>query len=355
MAGQYMRTAFVSHGNFVIASVLPVILCAPKYLAGEMSLGTVMQAAAAFIQVQYAFNWIVDNYPRLAEWTASARRASNLLIAIEGLDRVALTQVGAIHRGEEEGAAIRLRGVSVALSDGTVVVDDADVTVQFGERVLVSGESGTGKSTLVRAIAGLWPWGEGEIVLKPGARLFLMPQKPYIPLGTLRRAATYPQAPEEIDDKTLRDTLELVGLGHLIEKLDDEEEGWDRILSGGEQQRLAFARLFLHRPDIVVMDEATSALDSDSQAALMTNLAEHLPKTAIISVGHRQELEQFHERKINLIRKEGGAKLVPGEIVAPAISVLGNFMKRFRPVPAASPVTPTAGIASRDQGRRDAA
>jgi putative ATP-binding cassette transporter len=355
MAGQYMRTMFVSHGNFIIASVIPVILCAPKYLAGEMSLGTVMQAAAAFIQVQYAFNWIVDNYPRLAEWTASARRASNLLIAIEGLDRLEETQVGAIHRGEEEGAAIRLRGVSVALSDGTVVVDDADVTVQFGEKVLVSGESGTGKSTLVRAIAGLWPWGEGEIVLKPGAKLFLMPQKPYIPLGTLRRAATYPQAPEVIDDKTLRDTLELVGLGHLIEKLDDENEAWDRILSGGEQQRLAFARLFLHRPDIVVMDEATSALDNDSQTALMTSLAEHLPKTALISVGHRQELEQFHERKINLIRKEGGAKLVPGEIVAPAISVLGNLMKRFRTVPAASPVTPTAGDAPRVQERRDAA
>jgi putative ATP-binding cassette transporter len=235
------------------------------------------------------------------------------------------------------------------------VVDDADVTVQFGEKVLVAGESGTGKSTLVRAIAGLWPWGEGEIVLKPGAKLFLMPQKPYIPLGTLRRAATYPQAPEEIDDTALRDTLEMVGLGHLIEKLDEEDEGWDRTLSGGEQQRLAFARLFLHKPDIVVMDEATSALDNDSQTALMTSLAEHLPKTAIISVGHRQELEAFHERKVNLIRKEGGAKLVPGEIVAPAISVLGSLMKRLRAPAAASPVTPTAGDAPRVPGSRDAA
>ncbi len=194
MAGQYMRTMFVSHGNFVIASVIPVILCAPKYLAGEMTLGTVMQAAAAFIQVQYAFNWIVDNYPRLAEWTASARRASNLLVAIDGLDHVEDSQIGAISRTEGEGAAIRLRDVSVALSDGTVVVDDADVTVQFGEKVLVAGESGTGKSTLVRAIAGLWPWGEGEITLKRGAKMFLMPQKPYIPLGTLRRATTYPRA-----------------------------------------------------------------------------------------------------------------------------------------------------------------
>src|SRR3954468_4990691 len=327
MAQQYMRTMFVSHGNFIIASVIPIILCAPKYLAGEMTLGTVMQAAAAFIQVQYAFNWIVDNYPRLAEWTASARRASNLLIAIDGLDRLEDTQIGAITRSEEEGAAIRLRGVSVALSDGTVVVDDADVTVQFGEKVLVAGESGTGKSTLVRAIAGLWPWGEGEIVLKSGAKLFLMPQKPYIPLGTLRRATTYPRAPEDFDDRQVTETLEIVGLDHLAEKLDNEDGAWDRTLSGGEQQRLAFARLFLHKPDIVVMDEATSALDPESQTMLMNKLAERLPKTAIISVGHRPELEAFHERKVNLLRREGGAKLVSGEVVAPPISIVSALMK----------------------------
>jgi putative ATP-binding cassette transporter len=342
MAGQYMRTMFVSHGNFVIASVIPVILCAPKYLAGEMTLGTVMQAAAAFIQVQYAFNWIVDNYPRLAEWAASARRASNLLVAIDALDHVEDSQVGAISRTEEEGAAIRLRDVSVALSDGTVVVDDADVTVQFGEKVLVAGESGTGKSTLVRAIAGLWPWGGGEIVLKPGAKMFLMPQKPYIPLGTLRRAATYPQQADDFDDKEITEALEVVGLKHLVEKLDDEEAKWDRTLSGGEQQRLAFARLFLHKPDIVVMDEATSALDPESQAMLMNTLGERLPDTAIISVGHRPELEAFHERKVNLLRREGGAKLVSGEVVAPPISIVSALMKRWRSPTPASPTTPTA-------------
>jgi putative ATP-binding cassette transporter len=363
MAGQYMRTMFVSHGNFIIASVIPIILCAPKYLAGEMSLGTVMQASAAFIQVQYAFNWIVDNYPRLAEWTASARRASNLLVALDGLDHIENSQVGAISRTEGGEAAIRLKDVQVALSDGTVVVDDADVTVQLGERVLVAGESGTGKSTLVRAIAGLWPWGEGEIELKAGAKLFLMPQKPYIPLGTLRRATTYPQAPEEIDEQEVADTLEMVGLGHLVEKLDDEESAWDRTLSGGEQQRLAFARLFLHKPDIVVMDEATSALDPESQAMLMEKLAEKLPKTAIISVGHRPELEAFHERKVNLVRREGGAKLVPGEVVAPPVSILNTLMQRWRgpevhaggraeSAPAKKPRAKTAGKAKAPEPKK---
>src|SRR3954466_15576964 len=355
MAGQYMRTMFVSHGNFVIASVIPVILCAPKYLAGEMTLGAVMQAAAAFIQVQYAFNWIVDNYPRLAEWTASARRASNLLVAIDGLDHVEESQVGAIKRDEGDGAAIRLKDVSVALSDGTVVVDDADVTVQFGERVLVAGESGTGKSTLVRAIAGLWPWGGGEITLAQGAKMFLMPQKPYIPLGTLRRAATYPQQADDFDDEEIADALKAVGLEHLVEKIDDKDAKWDRTLSGGEQQRLAFARLFLHKPDIVVMDEATSALDPDSQTMLMNLVKERLPKTAIISVGHRPELEAFHERKVNLVRREGGAKLITGEVVAPPINIVSALMKRWRAPAAASPATPTADAPEPPRRRRDAA
>jgi len=234
-------------------------------------------------------------------------------------------------------------------------VDDADVTVHFGEKVLVAGESGTGKSTLVRAIAGLWPWGEGEIALAPDAKMFLMPQKPYIPLGTLRRATSYPRPPEDFDDKEIGEALKMVGLEHLIEKLDDEEAKWDRTLSGGEQQRLAFARLFLHKPDIVVMDEATSALDPESQAMLMNLLGERLPETAIVSVGHRPELEAFHERKVNLVRREGGAKLITGEVVAPPISIVSGLMKRWRSSTAASPATPTADEVEPPRRRRDAA
>ncbi|HEY0439690.1 MAG TPA: ABC transporter ATP-binding protein/permease, partial [Xanthobacteraceae bacterium] len=238
VAKQYMRTTGVSHGNFIIASVIPIILCAPKYLAGTMSLGEVMQAAAAFIQVQYAFNWIVDNYPRLADWTASARRVSQLIVSLDGLDRTEQDKsVGSIVRVEGKDAAIRLRGLSVALTDGTIVIDDADVRVELGEKVLLAGESGTGKSTLVRAIAGLWPWGEGEVMIRPGAKLFLMPQRPYIPLGTLRRAVTYPLPVDSMNDDTLRTALSEVGLDHVAERL-DEEAPWSNVLSGGEQQRL---------------------------------------------------------------------------------------------------------------------
>ncbi len=331
MAGQYMRTMAVSHGNFVIASVIPVILCSPKYLAGSMTLGEVMQAAAAFIQVQYAFNWIVDNYPKIAEWTASARRVSGLMVSLDHLDNLEQDgTISAIKRLEAEGAAISLRDLSVTLSTGKVVIDDADVNVDPGEKVLLAGESGSGKSTLVRAIAGLWPWGEGEIVTRPGTRLFLMPQKPYLPLGTLRRAATYPMSADEVDNEVLLKAMADVGLEHLADRLDDEDVRWSDILSGGEQQRLGFVRLLLHKPDILIMDESTSALDPEGQAKLFERLSERLPKTAVISVGHRLELEAFHDRKLNLMRHEGGAQLVTGDALGPPVSLMTLLMKRWR-------------------------
>jgi vitamin B12/bleomycin/antimicrobial peptide transport system ATP-binding/permease protein len=326
LAGQWMRTTFVSHGNYVVASVIPIILTAPKYIDGSMSLGQVMQAAAAFIQVQYAFNWIVDNYPRLAEFAASARRVASLLVSLDALDNAA---VGAIRRSETADAALRLKNVSVELTDGTVVIEEAEVTVQLGERVLLAGDSGSGKSTLVRAIAGLWPWGDGEIALKPGIKLFLMPQQPYVPLGTLRRAASYPQAVDAVDDAKLRETLQCVGLNHLVDRLDDDNESWNQVLSGGEKQRLGFARLLLKKPDIVVMDEATSALDTESQHNLMTLLREQMPELAVISVGHRAELEEFHERKLNLVRRENGSHLIAGEIAAPPISIFDILLGRW--------------------------
>jgi putative ATP-binding cassette transporter len=167
--------------------------------------------------------------------------------------------------------------------------------------------------------------------------MFMMPQRPYVPLGTLRRAATYPQPAAGVDEAPLRQALEKVGLDHLTDRLDEEGVAWDQVLSGGEKQRLAFARLLLQRPDIVIMDEATSALDTESQARLMSMIGEQLPELAIISVGHRAELEAFHERKLNLVRHKGGARLTAGEIVSPPISVLGLLLRRWRGPLAAAP------------------
>jgi putative ATP-binding cassette transporter len=307
---QHMRTTIVSQGSGIIAPVLPIILCAPKFLDGSMSLGQVMQAASAFTIVQAAFNWLVDNYPRLAEWNAGARRTASLMVSLDALERAETGEgINRIKRGVTEDAALRLKDFSVSLDNGTAVVDDTDVIVKKGERVLIAGSSGSGKSTLVRAISGLWPWGGGEIDIQKDARLFLLPQRPYVPVGSLRRAVAYPGAAEDWDIDTIAKALERVGLGHLKDRI-EEDQPWDQTLSGGEKQRLTVARVLLHRPDIIVLDEATAALDPKSQDALMKLLSEEMEGLTIVSVGHRPELEQFHSRKLTLERKRGGAKLV---------------------------------------------
>jgi putative ATP-binding cassette transporter len=305
---QTMRTTIVYQGSGIIAPVFPVILCAPKFLDGSMSLGQIMQAASAFVIVQQAFSWLVDNYPKFADWTASARRVASLLVSLDQLDQAEASGVGIIERGETDDAALCLNDLSVTLDDGTVVVNEAKVEIQPGEKVLVVGESGTGKSSLVRAIAGLWPWGGGKLLLKSGARLFMLPQRPYIPIGTLRRAISYPSAVEDVPKNEVAKAMKDVGLDHLIDAL-DEEKPWDQTLSGGEKQRVAFARVLVQEPDIIVIDEGTSALDPKSQEHLMNLVEERAPKMTIISVGHRPELEKFHQRKLVLEARREGAKL----------------------------------------------
>ena len=331
LAGQHMRTTLVSQGSSLIAPVVPILLCAPKFLDGSMTLGQVMQAASAFTIVQTAFGWLVDNYPRLADWNACARRIASLMMSLDGLERAERGDgFGRIQRGETKGKTmLSLNDLSVTLDDGTAVVDDTEVAIEPGERLLVAGESGSGKSTLVRAIAGLWPWGGGSVNFHPDRRLFMLPQKPYVPSGTLRRAVAYPGAAENWTVEEIGAALDKVGLKHLIEKI-EEDAPWDQTLSGGEKQRLAFARLFLHNPDIIVLDEATSALDEKSQDKMMALLTKTLPKATVVSVAHRAELEAFHSRKIVLERRKGGAKLVSDIDLIPRKGkrrLLGRFLR----------------------------
>jgi putative ATP-binding cassette transporter len=215
------------------------------------------------------------------------------------------------------------------MNDGTAILDEADIIIMPGERVLIAGESGTGKSTLVRAIAGLWPWGGGSIEVRKGAKIFLLPQRPYVPLGTLRRAATYPDAPECRSIVEVAHAFRRVGLEHLTERLDDEGL-WDQTLSGGEKQRLAFARILLHSPDIVVLDEATAALDPESQDKL---------------IAHRPELEAFHTRKIVLERRRGGARLIH-DVDLSAETMHRTLWHWLRRSPPAAPGNPEASQAA---------
>jgi putative ATP-binding cassette transporter len=331
LAGQHMRTTLVSQGSSLIAPVVPLLLCAPKFLDGSMSLGQVMQAASAFTIVQAAFGWLVDNYPRLADWNACARRIASLMMSLDGLERAERGDgIGRIKRGETKGEAmLSLNDLSVTLDDGTAVVGETEVVIERGERLLVAGASGTGKSTLVRAIAGLWPWGDGSVNLHPDRRLFMLPQKPYVPSGTLRRAVAYPGAAEDWTTEQIEEALKKVGLDHLKEKI-EEEAPWDQTLSGGEKQRLTFARLLLHSPDIVVLDEATSALDEKSQDKMMETVTREMPQATIVSVAHRIELEAFHSRKIVLERRKGGARLVSDVDLIPRKGkrrLLGRFLR----------------------------
>jgi putative ATP-binding cassette transporter len=221
------------------------------------------------------------------------------------------------------------------------MIEGADTTVAPGEKVMVKGESGTGKSTLIRAMAGLWPWGSGEILRPAHASIAFMPQRPYMPLGTLRHALLYPTLDLDVPDDKLKDALRRCGLAHLIPRL-DEEDNWDAILSGGEKQRVAFARLLVNPPDIVIMDEATSALDEESQARMMEFLRTDLARAMALSVTHRPGLEEFFEREINLVR-EGGA---PARTYERRYPRLRKIWQRVARRPGQGPTEPGPGSAA---------
>mgnify|MGYP001765595057 CR=1 FL=1 len=313
LADHYARVVLLTSANGVVLPVIPLLVGAPKYVAGDMSLGALMQVAAAFVQVQMAFNWIMDNFIRLAEWRASANRVVALVGGIAELDRVLDGDDGSqITVVEGPTDALRLTGLSVRRDDGVVVIDEADGIIRRGERVIVNGESGTGKSTLIRAVAGLWPWGRGEIAIPADWRVMFLPQVPYLPLGTLRACMSYPEPADALDTEKALAILERLGLAHLGERL-DEEDRWDRVLSGGERQRIAFARILVAEPDLVVMDESTSALDEESETRVMTAFLEALPEATLISVAHRPSLDRFHGRTLILRRERGGVRLVRAE------------------------------------------
>ena len=299
------RLTWITNASGALIPVVPLLLATPKYLSGELSLGAVTQLAAAFFQVQIAFAWLVDNYKPVAQWYASARRVTAIVEAVEELEDSFARGGIAVAEGER----LELEGLTVTDRAGRVLIADAHLAINPGEKVLIMGESGIGKSTLVRAVAGLWPWGRGLVSMPAGAELAFVPQRPYLPLGALRQVLLYPAVDLPIQDEAVVAVLGECGLGHLASRL-DEVERWDQILSSGERQRLALARLILQKPAVVIMDEATSALDEASQARLMTMLTRELPDTTLISIGHRPGLEAHHDRVLRLVRTEAGARLI---------------------------------------------
>jgi vitamin B12/bleomycin/antimicrobial peptide transport system ATP-binding/permease protein len=280
-----------SHGQFSI--VLPFLLSAPRYFSGEIAFAQVMQVAAACGAVQVCLNFFIASYGQIAQWRATTERLTRFRAQLDDASAAAPSEV-AFGR---EGDALAVRGLSLSLPTCRVLVSDFDLAVGPGEAVLVKGPSGAGKSTLLRALAGIWPHARGHVVL-PEGETFFVPQKPYLPLGTLREAAFYPALPSG-GDQEIRQVLEAVRLGHLCERLDEVDQ-WSHRLSGGEQQRLGFARVLLARPRTIVLDEATSALDEETERQLYQLLRDAAWRPAIVSIGHRSTLERFHDRVMEL-------------------------------------------------------
>ena len=280
-----------------VASIFPIVVAAPRYFSGAIPLGGLTRIASAFGRVQGAMSWFVDSYGSLAAWFATIERLATFQRAIQAA-RLAY-DVGP-RRETADGADLELDRLTLRLPDGQVLLEAASAAIAPGEHVLISGRSGSGKSTLLRAIAGIWPFGDGAIRRPPGRFLFL-PQRAYLPLGSLRHALSYPQVDDIADDARLAEVLDAVDLAHLLPRLDDDAP-WTQLLSGGEQQRLAIARALLVQPDWLFLDEATASLDPDGEARMYALLRTRLPAATIVSVAHRPALADAHERLLRLER-----------------------------------------------------
>ncbi len=296
-------TAFTA--SYSQASVVfPFILVAPAYFANKVQLGGMMQTASAFSSVQSALSFFVSAYRTLAEWRAIVSRLDGFEAAIAG-GRALVTSSETIHTTADAAQTeIALTDLLVDLPTGQPLVSARDLHIRAGERVLITGPSGSGKSTLFRAIAGTWPFGKGTVAIPANARLMVLPQRPYFPVGSLRAAVAYPSAGDAFSTTLLKQAITLVGLPALAERL-DEEAHWNRMLSLGEQQRLGISRVLLEAPDYLFLDEATASLDEPAEAALYHLLQDRLPKMTIVSIGHRSTLAAFHQRGVTLTKQAG--------------------------------------------------
>jgi putative ATP-binding cassette transporter len=297
------RLTFFTAGYTQVSVVFPYVVVSPAYFAGAMQLGGLMQTASAFNSVQNALSFFINVYRTVAEWRAVIQRLDGFSLAVVAGQAAAHTAPVVEVQLAEDATAVELDDLAVTLPSGTPLVTADNIAVAPSERVLVTGPSGSGKSTLFRAIAGIWPFGSGRVVLPMNARLMMLPQRPYFPLGTLVAAVAYPAEPDAFDRDKIADAVRAVGLPALAQRF-DEEGHWNRMLSLGEQQRLGIARAILQAPDFLFLDEATASLDEPSEAALYRLMQERLPSTTIVSIGHRSTLNAFHRRGLALDRDD---------------------------------------------------
>jgi vitamin B12/bleomycin/antimicrobial peptide transport system ATP-binding/permease protein len=317
------RLTWFTAGYAQAAIVFPFVVAAPRYFRGEISLGGLVQTATAFGQVQDALSFLVTSYTDIAEWRSVVERLAGFRRALDRT-RQEMAAGGGIVRAEGEERGLVVDNVQLSRPDGRLLIAGASFSLAPGDTVLLGGPSGAGKSSLLRALAGIWPFGRGTIRIPRGARMLFLPQRPYLPIGTLRHAVSYPTS---APDAALRESLKAVGLAGLAGRL-DEVGHWELQLSPGEQQRVAIARALVQRPDWLFLDEATSAVDEESEAELYRLVGERLPGTSVFSVGHRRTLEGFHRRRIVVSSGDGApASLVQARSVPAADAVNGHAAK----------------------------
>ena len=285
---------FYVNGYGQLAIIVPLILAAPRFFSKEIQLGGLMQTISAFGRVQDALSYFIDAYGTIANLAAVINRLAGFTEHVEKVQSVK-------SRVEKSAASeLTISDLNISLPTGKKLLQKLSLQLENSKSLLVTGASGCGKSTLLRTLAGIWAYAQGKISLPQNSKIMFLPQKPYLPLGTLRRALIYPLAEKDAPpDSKLIETLKIVDLPNLVDKLDVADD-WTRILSGGEKQRLAFARVLLTAPDFIFLDEATSALDEPRELEMYKLLKEKLPAVTIISVGHRSTLYQVHDTELKL-------------------------------------------------------
>ncbi len=296
MRRQRRLTSFTS-GYSQGAWIVPSVVAAPRYFRGELGLGGLMQTVGAFNQVQDALSFFVVSYKEIAAWCSVVERLAGFERTLERVRTE--TAIAGVRHADGEDTKLTVKDVDLHLPDGKPLMVNVNISLLRGDSVLLGGPSGSGKSMLFRAIAGIWPFGRGEIRAPRIARVLFLPQRPYLPIGTLRSVVSYPMPAAGMDDATLREALEAVGLADLAGRL-DEAGHWALQLSPGEQQRIAFARALVQKPDWLFLDEATSAVDEATETRLYRLVRERLAGTTLFSVGHRATLHQFHARRLEV-------------------------------------------------------
>jgi len=285
--------------------VIPFVLLAPYYFAGAIAFGVLTQVSSAFGRVEAAMSFFINSYQSIASYLASINRLTTFETAITQAEAQGASGNGGIEITEQAGADAKIEGLTLNLPNGTPIVTVPALTLPAGRATLVVGPSGSGKSTLFRAISGIWPFGKGNVVTPAGTRVLVLPQRPYLPQGSLRAALANPAEQDAFSDAEIHAAMEKVKLGHLAERL-DEVDLWGQRLSGGEQQRLAVARALLAKPDWLFLDEATASLDEKLEGEIYALIRRELPQTSVVSIGHRSTLREMHEELVAMEKNPDG-------------------------------------------------